>query len=204
MRQGITTRARRIALVSTVCALSLVTTGCGADQQSSPASTTAVATTTTPTTTAVASSASSSSSSPTSEGVVGDGEGIDPSQSAAPTATPFDATEAKQWASAKKTATAFLKAWIAQPGDTQERWFTRVAPYLTVEGRGTYAGVWPIKGAWSRVTGPASVRPWADPEMGNVDLPVAVPTDVGTVIVHIDGTETEGLVTSFELPGQQG
>lgn len=196
-----TSRTRRLALLSTVGLLSLVTTACGADRPTRPATT---AVTTTSTITQTPPTTSTQTSSATTTVAEGDGEGIDPTETAAPTASPFDAAEAKQWAAAQTTATAFMKAWIARPGDTRDRWFARVAPYLTVEGRGTYAGVWPIKGAWSRVTGAATVRPWADAEMGALDLPVTIPTDVGTVTVHIDGTQTQGLVNSFELPGQQG
>ena len=142
-------------------------------------------------------------SSSTEEAGDADGHGVDPnSVSSVPSPKPFDAGEAQQWAAAQRTATAFIKAWVARPGDTRDVWFARVSPYLTPEGRGTYAGVWPIKGVWSKVTGPAVVRPWADAEMANLDLPVAVPTDVGTVMVHIDATGSQGLVTSFDLPEQ--
>lgn len=101
-------------------------------------------------------------------------------------------------------AEAFLRAWIARPNDTKEAWFARVSPYLTGEGRGTYSGAWPIQGTWTSITGPGKVRPWADPTANALDLPVAVPTNVGTVVVHLDPTDPHRmLVDTFALPGQE-
>lgn len=193
-----TPRVGRIAQQASVAVLVIAAlAGCAGSGEetasSKPSQPPAGATSTSRTTTSTPSTTSTSAPSEHEH------EGVDPS--AAPDPTPLNTTEARLWADGSKVAVGFLRAWAPRPGDTKDAWLARVMPYLTEEGRGTYTGVWPIQGVWTTVTGPAKVRPWADPTANSLDLPVAVPTDVGVITVHIDPEKM--LVATFDLPGQE-
>lgn len=206
------TPAGSVAALCLVLCLVPALAGCGSgthDASTSPATTASRSSTTaTPSTAPLAATKSSSTATGTgtTSATTGAGsgddhehDGVDPS--GAPEPTPLNSAEAARWREGTRIAEAFLRAWAPRPGDTKDAWLARVMPYLTEEGRGTYTGVWPIQGVWTTVTGPAKVRPWADPTANSLDLPVAVPTDVGVITVHIDPEKM--LVATFDLPGQE-
>ena len=114
-------------------------------------------------------------------------EGIPPGSATA--ATP---RERALWAASSRAAVEFVSAFARRPGDTPALWWARVQNRLTPQAQASYAApsallpqVDPATVPFTKVTGPAQVHPWADPQAAADDLAVAVPTDAGVVVVHV-------------------
>lgn len=95
----------------------------------------------------------------------------------------------------ERFAVAFMSAFARPADGSFDRWWARVAPYLTAEAAEEYRWVDPANITFTRVTGSGVIQP----SLGESHLvrDVAVPTDDGVFIVHVWRADDRLQVSGF-------
>lgn len=103
-----------------------------------------------------------------------------------PTADPtLPATTPNQQAAVKAAATFMTLFARPAAGTTTTAWWVKVKPLLSAQAAADYAGTDPANVPYTRVTGPAQLAPVGTDTAGGLVVFVAVPTDTGRYLVHL-------------------
>lgn len=147
---------------------------------------------------------SGSTSSPSSEDVeLSEEDGWVDASSATPSSDPAEADLVNRLTS---RATRIVTDLAARPAKAdaaaQKTWYRKVAQHMTLQAAEDYEGIDPRRIPFTKVTGTATVAA-ADPDQADLVRFVSVPTDAGTVVVHMGRQGPAWAVSRLVFPPEK-